>query len=138
MDKGIVLTEIDEIFDHREVLLQALRDLESCIGSTIRSGEQVEYMQEIERDFLLRAIERQPDLIYGYYKEFRYAAIEDAETLRLVLELFREKGYEVSVEMFTAPTGDVPDSETVKNEKGEYVIAPGFVLKKSEVHGGGE
>jgi len=98
------LETIDEIFDNEELVLIAMRYLESCKESVNDSHLQEAYMVDMERDFLQRAIEEQPRLIYEYYKEFLYAVITNPETLEIVMKLFKEKGYKVSPEMFKEPT----------------------------------
>jgi hypothetical protein len=56
------------------------------------------------RAFMGVLTERQPDMVYSYFKELPYAVINDNTTLQLVIKLLSDRGYEVSEEMFKEPS----------------------------------
>ena len=118
------LETIDEIFNDEEALLTAIRGMESCRYECRFNKSDMLDVERVEREFLQIAIEKQPELVYGYYKEFRYAVIDNPETLEIVLRLFKNKGYDVSPEMFKEPTEAIEPEFSTKPELPEEKISP--------------
>lgn len=91
------------------VRLNRVKSMDSIWESEEKTAHALNYINTFQegidvlhfRAFMVTAIEKYPDLVEDYYRRFRFAVISDAETTRIVVELFKGKGHEyVSAGLF--------------------------------------